>query len=62
LIVGGTFDASGDQRAKTINTLELHSAAYANLDNGADSISVSNPILNFGGRIAYDPNAVFVVS
>jgi hypothetical protein len=62
LIVGGTFDASGDQRTKTITSLEVHSAGTVNLDNGANSIVVTNPIANFGGYVTHDPNATFTIA
>ena len=42
-IMGGLFDASQDARAKTIITLKVLNQARANLDNGANSITVTNP-------------------
>ena len=39
-IHGGSFDASGDGRAKTITTIRSHGDARVNLDNGRGNITV----------------------
>lgn len=41
-VFGGLFDASGDSAEKTITTLNAYTGATVNLDNGMQSIIVTN--------------------
>lgn len=41
-IWGGKFDASGDERARTITHIEMHGDAEVDLDNGKDNITLTD--------------------
>lgn len=47
---GGKFDASGDERAKTITNLSMHGDAEIDIDNGRDNITITNDIQAFGRK------------
>ena len=51
---GGSFDASGDARAKTISNIEMHAGSVVNLDAPGEAITLSNNLVYYGGTLIWE--------
>ena len=47
-VFGGTFDASGDMKTKTITNSKMYGNGTMNLANGCNNITLTNPVQMFG--------------
>lgn len=48
---GGLFDASFDPQAKTLTNADCYTGNTMDLDNGVNTVTISNPISVRGGRV-----------
>jgi hypothetical protein len=58
-IFGGTFDASGDVRAKTITAIRVHNGAAITLDNAIGNVEVTDGVQVFAGSASFPAGTVF---
>ncbi len=63
-IFAGLLDASQGKEARTLTSLSLHANAKANLNNGLNNITVTNPINIYGGsaQVLVSPGATLAVA